>query len=293
MPVLVSLVSNVPNISVVMSTTFAKATMILIVLMGFIMFPMLILMLVSIIIIMIAIVFPDLILANPMGLPSTTLPSSVIIILIIRFVFTMITMLILVLMLVMRLLKSLLMLLHVPPFRLLLIFCSFKILGTSSATTESLFIFVRGPLTTLKLLVPLLTFSQIDLLDRSNRDQAKLLDSFFFRLQVIVGFDQCRSRDIACLYLHLRYLLSNHNILQLLDLVFESHVCTLQISNVLVLGLHATDLIIVQVREHHRVLKVLVHIFILWEEWLSSRTKSHILLIMSLILCIKVLLTLS
>lgn len=93
--------------------------------------------------------------------------------------------------------------------------------------------------------------------------------------------------------MHLRYLLTHHNVLQLLDLVLESHVCTLQISNVLVLGLHAADLIIVQVRERHGVLKVLVHIFILWKEWLSSRTKSDILIIMSVILRIKVLLALS
>ena len=156
---LVSLVSGVPHISVVVTTTLFK------------LFPMLVLVLVSIINTLMTVVVPDFILATPMELASTTLLSTVITILIISFVFTMIVMLILLLVLVMRLLESLLILLHVPAFRLLLIFCSSVIhLATSFAATESLFLFLRRPLPTFEMLMPLLTFSQIYLLNGPNRD---------------------------------------------------------------------------------------------------------------------------
>ena len=162
---LISLVSGVPHISVVVTTTFAEATMM------FKLFPMLVLALVSIINTLMTVVVPDFILATPMELASTTLLSTVITILIISFVFTMIVMIILLLVLVMRLLESLLILLHVPAFRLLLIFCSSVIhLATSFAATEPLFLFVRRPLPTFEMLMPLLTFSQIYLLNGPNRD---------------------------------------------------------------------------------------------------------------------------
>lgn len=168
MPLVVSLVylvSGFPHISVVMTTTLAKATMV------FILFPVLVFVLVSKINMLMTMVVPDFILATPMELASTTLLSTVITILIKSFVFTMIAMLILLLVLVMRLLESLLMLIHVPAFRLLLIFCSSVIhLATSFATTESLFLFVRRPLPTFEMLMPLLTLSQIYLLNGPNRD---------------------------------------------------------------------------------------------------------------------------
>lgn len=61
------------------------------------------------------------------------------------------------------------------------------------------------------------------------------------------------------------------DVLKLFDLIFQSHIGSLQISNVLVLRFHPADLVSVEVRERNRVLEdVLLVLLVHGEEGLRS-----------------------
>lgn len=66
----------------------------------------------------------------------------------------------------------------------------------------------------------LLALTEINLLDRANRDKWNLLDGTFLRFEILVGLRASTGDPLLlCLF--------TDNVLELLDLVLESHVSTL------------------------------------------------------------------